>query len=1008
MLSFWYQTRHISTRIGRTLGASFGIMSGFLAIMRLLYEISFPRFDWSGRIEIVLPIAILLAIGTGYFLPRFRLWWLPLPLLFNLLWLLDPTVNPTRSLILFSSTLLAIVLFWLSSREADERTLYGRWLFPLILVATIGTLYLQTMSHNVGMADTFEFQVTAPKLGIVHPTGYPLYLMLGKLWTLIPFDSVAWRLNFGTAVYGIAALFITFRLLVEIGRPTEELGSIRPWVEPSAFVATLILGTLPIVWGQSIAAEVYSLHLLFAAGALWLMNRLLTGRINWETGVFWLALWLGLSMTNHVTSVFTLPAAALVMWLTWPKNKFLSPADTYWGRGLQLAFTFLIPLSLYAYLPIRWRAVNDDPMGFNRFIEWVIGGRFQDALQLQAPFTDPQRIPILFQLIFDQWPFWLLALALVGLITLLIRRLPLAIALLITAAGYTYYTLSYYVPDLAVFMLPIHLILAIFCGFGLMTLIDILNQMLRGDMLPAGSFRLSLLSRFPILLLIPLALLTALRFDQLDQSPEDNREQWARATLRQDLAPHAAILADSEKHPPLYYVQQTENLRRDLEIMILPNEEAYRAELDRRVAAGQTVYLARYLPQLAGIYSLQSAGPLTEVSNRHLRAPGDAPTASFDNVDLLDVEINPQSPFDSEMVQVDLTWRVNDPPEQELKVNLRWAGYESIFPAGRLPVNDFLPFNGADSGEYIQDFYQLPITTPQIAQKELELEIAVAPPFTPSADMEWQSVAEINLGNDAATASMSNLKSVRVQVTDRWNNRFLPDLLNGQVVVGQQDMALSQISLPETLEPSPIPAVLPANFDQFYRLESDPPAEGVLQSGEYKIYTTAPQTGETPIRLRCGWLRWPQDRCLLGTVTVSGVALPDDAINYANQIALLNHEITKTNLAPGGTVELSTTWQGLTKIGEDYTIFAQVLTEDDQIVGQLDIKPAQGTRPTNLWEPGEILEDRYVIPLNDTFSAENSHRLIIGFYRLSDFQRLTVVDPAGIPIGDHFVIPLGR
>ncbi len=1004
MLSFWYQTRHIGTRIGRTLGASFGIMTGFLAIMRLIYEIYFPRFDWTGRIEIVLPIAILLAIGTGIVLPRFRLWWLPLPLLFNLIWLVDPAVDPTRNLIILISTVLVMVLFWLSSREADERTLYGRWLFPLILLITVATLYLQTMSHNVGMADTFEFQVTAPKLGIAHPTGYPLYLMLGKLWTLIPFDSVAWRLNFGTAVYGLLALFATFRLLVEIGRPTDELGSIRPWVEPAAFVATLILGTLPIVWGQSIAAEVYSLHLLFVAGALWLMNRLLTGRITWETGAFWLALWLGLSMTNHVTSVFTLPAAALVMWLTWPKNKFLRPAETYLGRGFQLAFTFLIPLSLYAYLPIRWRAVNGEPMGFSRFVEWVIGGRFQDALQLQAPFTDPQRIPILLQLLVDQWAFWMLLLALIGLVTLLIRRLPLAIALLITAAGYTYYTLSYYVPDLAVFMLPIHLVLALFCGFGLMTLIDIFNSLLSGDALPVGSFRLSLLSRFPLLLLLPLALLTASRFERLDQSPEDDREQWARAILRQDLDPHAAILADSEKHPPLYYVQQTENLRRDLEIMILPDEAAYRAELDRRIAAGQTVYLARYLPQLAGIYSLQSAGPLTEVSSRRLRAPGDAPTASFGDVDLLDVEINPSSAFDADMAQVNLTWRINDPPDQELKVFLRWAGYDSIFPAGRLPVNDFLPFNGAERGEYIQDFYLLPLTPSQVAEQELELEIALAPAFTPSAEIEWESVAEINLG-DTAVASMPDQKPVRVQVTDRWNNRFLPDVLNGQVVVGQQDVALTEISLPETVKPSPIPAVLPAEFSQFYQLETEPPTDGMLVSGEHQIFATAPQSGDAPVRLRCGWLRWPQERCLLGTITVSGVAVPADAINYADQIALLSHSVS-TNLTLGGTVELSTTWQGLNKMGEDYTIFAQVLNQNDQIVGQLDIKPAQGTRPTNLWEPGEVLEDRYIIPINDTFSAEDTHRLIIGFYRLSDFQRLTVLDPAGVPIGDHFVIPL--
>jgi drug/metabolite transporter (DMT)-like permease len=47
---------------------------------------------------------------------------------------------------------------------------------------------------------------------------------------------------------------------------------------------------------------------------------------------------------------------------------------------LQLTIAFALPLLLYAYLPLRWAAVNGEPMGLGRFIEWVVGGRFQGAL----------------------------------------------------------------------------------------------------------------------------------------------------------------------------------------------------------------------------------------------------------------------------------------------------------------------------------------------------------------------------------------------------------------------------------------------------------------------------------------------------------------------------------------------------------------------------------------------------------------------------------------------------
>jgi hypothetical protein len=83
----------------------------------------------------------------------------------------------------------------------------------------------------------------------------------------------------------------------------------------------------------------------------------------------------------------------------------------------------------------------------------------------------------------------------------------------------------------------------------------------------------------------------------------ENKEKlltWGEGVLALPLAENAAILADSEKIAPLYYLQQAEGVRSDLEIMVLPDEAAYRAELDARLTAGQTVYLARFLPGWKG------------------------------------------------------------------------------------------------------------------------------------------------------------------------------------------------------------------------------------------------------------------------------------------------------------------------------------------------------------------------------------------------------------------------
>ena len=63
---------------------------------------------------------------------------------------------------------------------------------------------------------------------------------------------------------------------------------------------------------------------------------------------------------------------------------------------------FLLPLLLYAYLPLRWQAVVGEPMGFARFVDWVIAGRFRGALQLMAWLRDPTRYEVVGRLFLEK------------------------------------------------------------------------------------------------------------------------------------------------------------------------------------------------------------------------------------------------------------------------------------------------------------------------------------------------------------------------------------------------------------------------------------------------------------------------------------------------------------------------------------------------------------------------------------------------------------------------------
>ena len=95
----------------------------------------------------------------------------------------------------------------------------------------------------------------------------------------------------------------------------------------------------------------------------------------------------------------------------------------------------------------------------------------------------------------------------------------------------------------------------------------------------------------------------------VDQSQNQGGYAWGRYVLGLPLMPGSAVLADVEKFAPLYYLQQIEGVRPDLDLLLLGNEELYQAELATRLGVGQTVYLARYLPNLGGLH-LRSLGPL--------------------------------------------------------------------------------------------------------------------------------------------------------------------------------------------------------------------------------------------------------------------------------------------------------------------------------------------------------------------------------------------------------------
>src|SRR3989338_9893026 len=73
-------------------------------------------------------------------------------------------------------------------------------------------VYLFTLAPTIYIEDNPELITAAATLGIPHPSGYPLFVLLGKLFTFIPFGSIPWRVNLMSAFF--SALTISFLYLI--------------------------------------------------------------------------------------------------------------------------------------------------------------------------------------------------------------------------------------------------------------------------------------------------------------------------------------------------------------------------------------------------------------------------------------------------------------------------------------------------------------------------------------------------------------------------------------------------------------------------------------------------------------------------------------------------------------------------------------------------------------------------------------------------------------------------
>ena len=225
-------------------------------------------------------------------------------------------------------------------------------------------IYIATLAPTTAFWDTSEYIAAAKVLGIPHPPGNPLFVILAHTWGLLPLaGEYAKRINLFAAFTSAASAALWF-LIAE--RWLRTIVPIRWGRLLAAAAGTLVSATSWTIWNQSAVNEkVYTVSLLSMALVTWLA-------VHWgddEPGphrdrwVILIAYIIALSTTNHLMGLLAAPAVAIyILWTDWR----VVTRPWVWA-GVVSAVIVGVSLN-YLFLPIRaaqFPPINEgEPVGF--------------------------------------------------------------------------------------------------------------------------------------------------------------------------------------------------------------------------------------------------------------------------------------------------------------------------------------------------------------------------------------------------------------------------------------------------------------------------------------------------------------------------------------------------------------------------------------------------------------------------------------------------------------------
>ena len=977
-----------------------------LYLSRVITEVTATIWPWLASLALIIACSIigicLAAIGN-----RYGLTLAPLATLYA--YILYPSVEPTLA---WSVAFVAVTALLIANVK-------GKRSFPVdSIVFILGlSLYVHTLAPTVLPSNSGEFQFVADVLGIAHPPGYPLYTMLGKLFTLIPLGDVAYRINLMSAFFAALTLALVSRIVRRV--TGSALGGV---------VGALALGTSTTFWAQATTANTRSLTAFFAALALfalisyaqwiqecsegiakspllawiWRSRPSKSGSTSTEKQreayLILFALAFGLGITHHGSLVFLiLPFVAFLLATDISLFTTVCPL-------LKPLLAFLLSLSVLLYLPIR--GILGSPFGPPDiatpagFLNHVLARGFRgDMFYFARSGFLLERFDVLANILDFQFGLRLLVAAVLGALIMLVKNRRLLLLCGGAIAVQAVITITYRAPETVEYLIPAYVPLAIIIGYGA-------AMLSRWSKFKA--LNICLVSLFLLLGAIQLAH----RYPSFAWLSEDRSARQYAESVLSNAPSEALVLANWHWAPPLWYLQYTEGVRPDVEVRYVypegaePISATWLRRTEQNVGKRRPLIVTNYYQEFgAAPYRFTPLGEAFLVqSEPPFDVPGDVVRldAIFEGkIRLLGYRLPEDSVPSGHSLYLDLYWQpivelggnysffvhlVGDGGQVlgQMDVTHDMAGFEPGEGAVDRYEIQVLPTTPSGAYQLIAGVYiTLPeggwqrLATDEGSETVLLAEAEVVPPalrpitLHPLHQPFASGLALIGVDYD------TSLEGPR-RVYLHWH-RFGADDGDYDVLLYTGDNLLTRSRLPQ------VP------LGTYFTTAHDLPLAAVPLQMELRSASDA-------VSRRLGPWDWPRG----GRFSLPTPPLQSHYVDLGGEMLLVGVEYRRL---PGDTVRVELRLMAKKPILRDYVVSVRLADEAGRPLSQDDTVPALGAIPTLKWIRGSSISDVHFVSVPVGAQA-GPLRLSLIVYDAFTMRRLGVLDDRLAKLGPS--VPLAQ